>query len=480
MNLGLTSMEFIFLFPIVVLAYYLVPGKVRKYYLLVINLLFYASFGYKYLMVLLLEAVIAWGATKYIERSKEKGRTCILITAIVVSILVMVLGIFKVGAVISDSIVAPLGVSFYTLQAVSYIIDVKRGIVEPERNILKLITFLSFFPTITSGPIYRYGDFSRYNNNIFQIRPEYERIINGIVLMLYGYFMKLVIAGRAGIAVDAVFESFNEKEYGCVILALCAVLYSIQIYTDFAGYSAIVIGAAQILGFIIPENFIAPYMSVSVKEFWGRWHISLSTWLRDYIYIPLGGNRKGRLRKYINIMITFVVSGLWHGLLGWHFVIWGCLHGIYQVAGDITSGLRKKILPYIGIVEGNAFHRAIKRIGTFALVTIAWIFFRTGVKNALTYIRKIFVLTGFKRLTNEGFEMIGLTSFDWVIFIIALMIVLITDILQYRRKMRFDEIISSQGTFARCLTVICISLFILIFGIYGDQHDASYFIYRNF
>ena len=471
MNLNLTSTEFIFLLPITVLIYYLIPNKPRQYFLLLINLFFYASFGCRFIIVIFIEAIVAWLSTQK-ERIHKKPT---LPLAIIV--LVLILLFFKLGNRVFDSIVAPLGISFYTLQAISYIVDVYRGNTEPERNPIKLITYLSFFPTITSGPIYRYKDFSiEHSRNNNKLKPEYDRIINGIVYMIYGYFLKLVIATRAGIAVDKVFGDFRTETYGGIFLAMVACLYSVQIYTDFAGYSAIVIGIAQILGYKIPENFNSPYMSMSIKEFWGRWHISLSSWLKDYIYIPLGGNRKGKLKKYVNVLITFIISGFWHGVNGWHYLVWGALHGLYQIIGDITKPYRAKIIPKIGMVEGSFFHRSMKRVLTFVFVTIAWIFFRTGVGDSVFYIRRIASFGVGSVMMSET----GLSSLDIIILTVAILFVALVDIYQYRKDMRFDEMVYEQGVFARCFIIVCMSLFVLIFGIYGDQHDAGYFIYRDF
>lgn len=477
----LTSTEFIILLPIAVLLYYLVPGKAQKYCLLLLNLLFYASFGYQFIAVIVFEAVIAWVASYYFSKNVEDSQKNCVLVGISVVLFVGILLFYKLGSSLTSSIVAPLGISFYTLQAISYVIDVKRRVIPAEKSLLNLIIYLSFFPTITSGPIYRYKDFFEDPQRLtVGVKPEYERIINGILYIIYGYFLKLVIAARAGIAVDKVFGDYIKEQYGGIILAVVAVLYSIQIFTDFAGYSAIVIGIAQILGYSIPENFLAPYLSMSVREFWGRWHISFSSWLKDYVYIPLGGNRKGKLRKYLNVLITFAVSGIWHGVNGWHFLVWGLLHGSYQVIGDCTRTLRQKCFPYLGIVEGSYFHRLTKRLFAFSLVTIAWVFFRTGVSDALRYLRYTVTSLGLKQVFGGGFLQMGLSNLDWTVLVGALLIMVITDIVQYRKGLRFDAAISSQGVFARCVIVIALSLYILIFGIYGDQHDASYFIYRGF
>ncbi len=479
MSLGLTSTEFVILLPIVALLFYIIPCKFRMYYLILINLLFYGSFGYKYILLIVAEAALIWVASVSIADDPTSVRSKYIVV-FTIAFLVIILAGFKLGAVFTSSIVAPLGISFYSLQAISYIADVKKGLIQAERNPMRLIMFLSFFPTITSGPIYRYRDFEKNNNkSINYLRADYDRIINGIIYTIYGYFLKLVIAARVGIAVDKVFGDYRSVGYSGIALGFVACLYSIQIYADFAGYSAMVIGIAQILGFTIPENFVAPYMSRTVKEFWGRWHISLSTWLRDYIYIPLGGNRKGKIRKYINIMITFIVSGIWHGISGWHFLVWGGLHGLYQIAGDLTRPIISNLSRRIGIIDGTFFDRMLKRVFTFFFVTVAWVFFRTGISDSIRFLSMVFANFNFRSLIN-GDEYIGFSSLDWIVLAVSMVVVIAVDIIQYNRKQRFDEIVVSQGIFAKCLTVICMALIILIFGIYGDQHDASYFIYRDF
>lgn len=478
--LGLTSIEFLFLLPIVVLIYYLIPRKIRQYYLLIVNLVFYASFGLQFVPVLIGEGLLIWLASLVISKAGDCRQTVITVCSVVIILLTSLMLTFRIGGRISESVVAPLGLSFFTLQAISYIVDISTGKTECEKNPIKLLIFLSFFPTVTSGPFFRFDTFiKQHNDNIAHLKPEYDRIVNGIVYMIYGYFLKLVIAERAAIPVNSVFDSFDDTEYGGIFLFVIAVTYSVQIYADFAGYSAIVIGMAQILGYDIPENFRAPYLSESIKEFWARWHISLSTWLRDYIYIPLGGNRKGSTRKHINVMITFVVSALWHGLSG-HFLIWGLLHGIYQVIGDLTKTFRKRMLPILGITEDSFFHKLLKKTGTFILVTVAWVFFRTSVRNAVGFIWRMISSLQIDDMIGGALWEQGLSPFGWLLLWVSCLIAIGVDMVMYKKKMRIDEVLNTQGRLARCIAIIIISLTILILGIYGDQHDAGYFVYRGF
>ncbi len=471
-NLGLTSVEFLTLLPIVVLVYYLIPNTFKQYYLLIINLFFYASFGYVYIVVIILEALVAWvmsvkadGVVKYVGVSLS---------------LIAILLVFRIVPRYIDSIVAPLGVSFYTMQAISYVTDVRMGRISPEKNYVKLLFYLSFFPTVTSGPIIRYDDFiKQYDQNSIELKADYYRITNGIVYMLYGYFLKLVIAERASIPVNKVFDEYESTEYCGILLFIIAVTYSIQIYADFAGYSAIVVGLAQILGYDIQENFNAPYLSASIKEFWGRWHISLSAWLRDYIYIPLGGNRKGRIRKYINIFITFLISGIWHGFRI-HFIVWGMCHALYQIVGDISKTYKKRIISFCGIIPNTVFYNITERIITFLLVTFAWVFFRTDVKSAGKYVIQMITKMDIGGMIAGNLWNLGLSPFDWILLGLCVLFLFAVDYVLYCKGIRIDEAINRQGSLAKGIYIITIVLMILILGIYGDQHDSSYFVYRDF
>ena len=480
MQFGLTSFEFLFLLPIVVSIYYFFPKKIRVYWLLFVNVFFYYGIVKEYIYILIIEALIAWGVSIAYERINGKSKKYVLL---IISFLVIIgLSVFKIGTVITDSIIVPVGVSFYSLQVISYLLDLKNEKIRPEKNFFSFMTYISFFPTITSGPIYRYIDWKdNFERNKAFLKPDYERITNGIIYMIYGYFLKLVIAERAAIPVNAIFDGYQylSSDYDGLLLFVIAVVYSVQIYADFAGYSAIVIGIAQILGYDIQDNFKAPYMAQNIKEFWGRWHVSLSSWLKEYVYIPLGGNRVGKIRKYINILITFFISGLWHGCKV-HFIIWGISHGVYQIISDLTKNIRNTISPKLGIINGNYFSRTLNRVITFLMVTFAWIFFRTGTGGAIKYIIKIFTNIDFSCMTSGTLMTLGLKPSGWFLLFICVMFVMFYDSVYYRSKKRFDVMVQSQGSMAKCVTIIVMVLTILIFGIYGDQHDASYFVYRDF
>lgn len=330
------SFHFLIFFPIVVMIYFTFPKKIRWVWLLITSYYFYMSWNAKYAVLIAGSTVITWYSALLLEKYKSSIRIKKLIVALCCMSNLAILFYFKyfqfaienLNKLLASAnirilnndydIILPVGISFYTFQALSYTLDVYRDEIDCERNILKYALFVSFFPQLVAGPI------ERSRNLLSQIcRPisfSYERLRDGLLYMGYGYFMKLVMADKISIVVNTVYG--NIEAYPGWFLICATILFAFQIYGDFGGYSLIAIGAAKILGFNLMENFSAPYYSQSVSEFWRRWHISLSTWFRDYIYIPLGGNRKGSTRKYLNLLLVFITSGLWHGA-AWHFVAWG-------------------------------------------------------------------------------------------------------------------------------------------------------------
>lgn len=273
------------------------------------------------------------------------------------------------------NVIFPLGISFFTFQSVSYIVDCYKKKVEIERSLLNVALFVSFFPTISSGPIQHAGNLIPQLKKVH--RFDYDQATDGMKLFAWGLFKKLCVADRIAAYVNYVYGNAS-SQYGTALL-LATVLYSFQIYSDFSGYSDMAIGVAKYCGFDVGKNFDHPYLAQSVGDFWRRWHISLSSWLRDYVYIPLGGSRVALPRIYFNLLATFLVSGLWHGA-GWTFVVWGLLHGLYQCAGRAAKPL----------LEKAKIPAAAKIAVTFSLVTLAWIFFRAeNLGQAALLIRKI-------------------------------------------------------------------------------------------
>lgn len=377
------------------------------------------------------------------------------------------------------SIVIPLGISFYTLQSLGYMIDVYRGKQAAEKNFLLYALFVSFYPQLISGPIQRADTLLPQLRNCDKINVwDIKRISSGLTLALWGYFQKLVIADRADIFVTEVYRNFSNL--GSIELALAAIMYSVQIYCDFSGYSLIAIGTARAMGFELAENFNVPYFSSSIKEFWRRWHISLSTWFRDYLYIPLGGSRCGKLKHYRNLIITFVVSGLWHGA-SWNFVVWGVIHGVYQVAADLTAPLRTKIKNYFNVNRNCFSYKFGQMLITNALVCIAWVFFRMdSTMNALRMLLRMFTKPNFGVLHNGSLFNYGLNSNQMTILALAIVVLFVFDLLRYTKDILIDDVLAKQNTWFRWLALYILLFMTIIYGVYGPTYNAASFIYSRF
>ncbi|WP_232473304.1 MBOAT family protein [Brachyspira sp. SAP_772] len=376
-------------------------------------------------------------------------------------------------------IILPVGISFYTFQALSYTIDVYRGEIKSEKNIIKYALFVSFFPQLVAGPIERSKNLLIQVENLDKVkRFDYDRMTEGLLLMLFGYFQKMVIADRAAILVDTVFNSYYE--YNSMALILAAVFFSIQIYCDFGSYSLIAIGTAKVMGINLMENFNTPYFARGIKEFWGRWHISLSTWFRDYLYIPLGGNRCSKLRKSFNILVTFLVSGLWHGA-NFTFIAWGAIHGICHIIEEQLKPIKEKYLNKFNIRTNVFSFIILEIIITFIIVDLAWIFFRAEtIYDALLYIKRIFTRIDLWTLFDGTLYNLGLNIFEMNILIIALFILISIDLIKYIRKESIFEFLSKQNLYFRWFVMLFLIFYIIVYGKYGAGFDPKQFIYFQF
>lgn len=381
------SLQFAIFLPFVVALYYLLPHRARLPMLLVASCIFYMAFIPAYILILFVTILIDYVAGLRIERVHGASRRAWLIGSIISTC--AVLFVFKYfdfftgnfvglanlfGWYISKpllKIILPIGLSFHTFQSLSYVIEVYRGKQRAESDFITYATYVMFFPQLVAGPI------ERPQNLLHQFKEVHpfdsERITSGLKRMAWGFFKKLVVADRLALYVNDVYAA--PQNFNGLQLSIATFFFAYQIYCDFSGYSDIAIGAARILGFRLMENFNTPYHSRSISEFWHRWHISLSTWFRDYLYIPLGGSRVNQLRWCSNILVTFAVSGLWHGA-NWTYVVWGALNGVYILAGHATSGLRGRAFAAIGLAEGNRLRDAISIASTFTLVCAAWVIFR--------------------------------------------------------------------------------------------------------
>jgi alginate O-acetyltransferase complex protein AlgI len=400
------SLQFIFFFPIVVALFFALNHKYRWIMLLLASYYFYMCWNYKYVVLILFTTTVNYFTGIGIGTTQSKFRKNLYLVLGVGSSLA-VLFFFKYFNFFGNSInslfeqfnifykipayhvLLPVGISFYTFQTLSYTLDIYFGREKIEYHFGIFALFVSFFPQLVAGPI------ERSVNLLPQFRKEqklkYSNIRDGLVYMLWGYFKKVVIADRLSEYVNIVYN--DPTSYGGWHNVIATLFFSFQIYCDFSGYSDIAIGTAKMMGIDLMTNFRRPYFALNIREFWQRWHISLSTWFKDYFYIPLGGNRVSKGRWYFNLFVTFVVSGLWHGA-NWTFVIWGGLHGFYMIFAYWTKNISKKINEFIGLAKKPGLLNLWQTIITFLLVYFAWIFFRANsLGNAILIIKKIFTPT---------------------------------------------------------------------------------------
>ena len=386
------SIQYAIFLPVVFAVYWLLPHKFRWPLLLAASYYFYMSWNPKYVVLILFTTVVSYAAALLIERCQTKRRKrAVLTLALIVCLGVLFVfkyfnfffaaleSAFRLLAIpvhpITLQLILPVGISFYTFQTLSYVVDVYRG-GAAERNFGVYATFVSFFPQLVAGPI------ERSENLLPQIRArhifDYDQAMLGAKLIVVGLFKKLLIADAAAEYVDRVFA--NVYSYTGFPLVLAAFFFALQIYGDFSGYSDIAIGTAKLFGIDLMTNFRSPYFSASVKEFWSRWHISLSTWFKDYVYIPLGGNRCAKPRKYFNLLVTFLASGLWHGA-NWTYIAWGAIHGAAQIAEDLLKGVLKPLR------ENKIGHWAAVFL-VFVFCNVTWIFFRAASIQDALYVLK--------------------------------------------------------------------------------------------
>lgn len=494
------SYQFILFFPFVVSIYFLLPAKAKNYWLLAASYFFYMCWNATYALLLLFSTAITYCSGFLIdhfdkkdwslEESEKAKKMCVFFSFFLnIGVLFFykyfdfaagninrVLAQMNMGfSIPSLNLLLPVGISFYIFQALSYTMDVYRKEIYAEKNFFRYALFVSFFPQLVAGPI------ERSKNLLKQLavphKFDYDRMRQGLLIMLWGYFQKLVIADRVTILVDTVYGDIEKYQGGYLILA--SILFAVQIYCDFSGYSLIAIGSAKVMGFELMENFNCPYFARSVSEFWRRWHISLSSWFRDYLYIPLGGNRKGTTRKYINLMIVFLVSGLWHGAQ-WSFIVWGGLNGLFQVIGSLTKPLRKKIMKVCRFDADSLGHKALQTVTTFVLIDITWVFFRAeGFKHALSIFKSMLLVHNPWIFTTDKIYELGLNEKQIGLLLIAILILIIGDLLKYN-KVDVIGLILKQDIWFRWVVYIVGIVFVMVFGVWGSGYDANAFVYFQF
>lgn len=474
------SLHFLYFFLIVTPLYFLLPHRFRWQLLLAASVYFYMVFMPIYILILGFTIIVDYYAGIYIENSTGKRRKRFLIMSLIANI--GVLAVFKYYNFLNENlsvllnsigyennipnlwILLPVGLSFHTFQAMSYTIEVYRGNHKAERNFGIYSLYVMFYPQLVAGPIERPQNilYQFYERHSF----DYQRVTSGLKLMAWGLFKKVVIADRLSSFVDAVYMKPFQFEGFPLILA--TVFFAIQIYCDFSGYSDMAIGSARIMGFDLMKNFDRPYFSKSISEFWKRWHISLSTWFRDYLYISMGGNRKGEVRTAMNLLITFVISGLWHGA-NWTYVIWGGLNGIFLV---IENYLRKfKILP-----KGQPktlFGKAVGIIITFCLINLTWIFFRANSISEAYYIITHLFTNFSESFAKSNFTRIKLGKYDVAVIGAMLLILISVEFLQ--RKYSIQGLINKQPFMLRKAIYVGLLVLLLFFGMFDRDAQFIYF-----
>ncbi len=489
--MSVNSVPFILFLPVVTWIHFVMPKRYQYIWLFAASLFFYLSNDIRYMAGLAFCIVTTYFAAIWIAKTGVVVRKTILAMCIFVNVFALVL--FRLFW--KDTLFAPLGISFYALQAMGYVMDVFGGKTVPEKNIIRYTVYVAFFPTVISGPIQRSTVLLPQLRNGTDF--HYEKARAGLYDLLGGYLLKIVIADPLGKMVGFAYD--NSEILPGATLLWATFLYAIQLYCDFAGYSALAIGSAKMLGFDMDANFRQPYFAVSIKDFWNRWHISLSSWLRDYVYIPLGGNRKGKVRTQLNLMVTFVVSGLWHG--GGNYMIWGILHGVYNMAENIEKQIVSKghflkatanhppnnnDLPYqkartnprhFGTVISQIVHMAV----TFILVDFAWLFFRAGsVEHALNILKRIVFCFHFKEMTYYGSYLLGETKLGLVYMLLGIIAVFLVDVL-HEKKISIAKIMKDKVPIViRWSLYIALTLLLILVIIRNYGLAASTFIYATF
>jgi D-alanyl-lipoteichoic acid acyltransferase DltB (MBOAT superfamily) len=460
------SLQFLLFFPVVTALYFLAPHRARWLLLLAASCVFYAAFIPKYLLILLFLILVDYSAGLLIERAAGPRRRALLVMSLIANI--GILGFFKyinfVDANLTSlfaalhlgwaiphlDIILPIGLSFHTFQSMSYTIEVYRGRQHAEHHLGIYALYVMFYPQLVAGPI------ERPQNLLHQFREEHDfdidRVIDGLKLMLWGFFKKVVIADRLALYVNEIYDHPAGRHGWPLIVA--TYFFAFQIYCDFSGYTDIAIGAAQVMGFRLMDNFNRPYFAKSIVEFWQRWHISLSSWFRDYLYIPLGGNRVPVLRWCFNILVVFLISGLWHGA-NWTFIAWGALHGIYMILGVATYGARRRFFASVPLRRFAWSHRWIQAFITFHLTLIAWVFFRAS---------SITTAAGILAQSLSGLTWPGLRAIIEMVHVIE----------RHGQMRRFldDKPVAIRWAFYYAL--------VLLIATFGMFHNPAQFIYFQF
>jgi D-alanyl-lipoteichoic acid acyltransferase DltB (MBOAT superfamily) len=481
------SIDFAIFFPLVFALYWLVSKHLhlRNGFILIASYVFYGWWDWRFLFLIAISSLVDYVVGKYLYKSKiVSKRKGLLLISLIVNLGFLVY--FKYANFFIETfvdsfklfgkdfetttlnIILPVGISFYTFQTLSYTIDIYRKQLEPTKDALSFFAFVAFFPQLVAGPIERASHLLPQFYKTYKF--NYDQVKSGLLLMAFGLFKKMVIADRLAIMVNQVYN--NPLDHGGFDLIFATIFFAFQIYCDFSGYSDIAIGLARTMGFDLMKNFDTPYFSKSITEFWRRWHISLSTWFRDYVYIPLGGSRGGKYKTYFNLFIVFLVSGLWHGA-AITFVIWGAIHGVIIVLEKALSPMFNRLMSKINFNTKSSGSIIFFTLLTFTIVCIAWVFFRANsFKDAIYFVTHFLSFD-----KSQGLGKLGLRMPEVNLAFFSLFALLIFE--HFHRKYNMMAFINRESYLFRYSVYIVIVFIILIFGVYGEG-SVSEFIYFQF
>lgn len=474
------SLQFSLFFFVVISIYFSLPHRFRWILLLTSSYYFYMCWKPEYVILIMCSTLIDYFAARRMSSHRDqKRRRKYLALSLFCNLGILffykyfnflngsiaealqVLNIYYDAPVFQ--VLLPVGISFYTFQTLSYTIDVYKGRIPAEHHLGIYALYVSFWPQLVAGPI------ERTKHLLPQFRQhyhfDYNRVTAGLRLMLWGLFKKVVIADQLAVYVNRVYNHVDN--YEGIPLLVATFFFAIQIYCDFSGYTDMARGAAKVMGYDLMENFRRPYFAKSISEFWQRWHISLSTWFRDYVYIPLGGSRRVKWRWYYNLLITFLLSGLWHGA-AWTFIIWGALHGCYLVIENMTGNFQNRIATRFNADQSSLTNRAIRLSITMTMICFAWIFFRANsLPDACYVIQKMFLIN----TSDLGITIVGFPSFLRILLLLCILFTV--DIME--RKQSLQEIIPTLPLWVRWSTYLTFFWSIVVAGIFGVQQEFIYF-----
>ena len=482
------SLDFAIFFPIVFALYWLVSQKLhlRNILILVSSYVFYGWWDWRFLFLIVISSFVDFYVGKQLGKTENiKKRKLFLYLSLLVNLGFLVYFKYtnffidtfvdsfrlfgKTLEVSTLNIILPVGISFYTFQTLSYTIDIYRKQLKPTKDPIAFFAFVAFFPQLVAGPIERASHLLPQFYKTYKF--NYNQVKSGLLLIAFGLFKKMVIADRAALYVNEVYN--HPGNYEGVETIIATLLFAFQIYCDFSGYSDIAIGAARTMGFDLMKNFDSPYLSKSITEFWRRWHISLSTWFRDYVYIPLGGSRNGKYKTYFNLFVVFLVSGLWHGA-AMTFVVWGAIHGAIIVFEKATFKSKEALLIKLKVNKNNFSNKLFFVFITFTIVCFAWVFFRANTFADAQLIVSSFFSNNFYELFGNQLYLIGLKENEFSLLMLTILSLVFIE--RYHRKQSLFKILNQQAMPFRWAVYVCIAVFIVLFGVYGET-IASEFIY---